>query len=261
MFSEVDAWGISWEAYLLSPETSEDYQLRISPNSILGREVFNAAAQDTGLSTAIATTMTLGYAWALTTNASSITTINTGVIYQSRQWYPIFAATETYVYLKVRWTGTWAVTNTTMDAWLSINTLSTPFPVLDWVGIRANNTGVFWWSNVNGTEQTTSTWVTSFGGWAFSPTLGTAYDIIISSSSRAVVFRIDYQDGMGFQSVWRISLSASTRRPIYGGSAPFTVRHAIWGTAASGVQSILRKSMNVKLYTHRKSLLTYTRQT
>lgn len=236
--SEVDAGGISGTPYLLAGEVSEDYQLRISPNSILGREIWNSTAQDTGLSTAIATTMTLGYSGQLSTNASGITTINTGVCYQSKQHYPIFAATETYLYLKLRWSGTWAVTNTTMDVGLSINTLSTPFNVLDGVGVRANNTGIFGWSNVNGTEQTTSTWVVAFGGAAFSPTLGTAYDIIISSSSRAVVFWIDYQLGNGFEIVGRINLSASVRRPIYGGSAPFTVRHAIGGTAASAVQGM-----------------------
>jgi hypothetical protein len=236
--SEVDAGGISGTPYLLAGEVSEDYQLRISPNSILGREVFNAAAQDTGLSTAIATTMTLGYGGSLTTNASGITTINSGVIYQSKQHYPIFAATETYTYLKLRWTGTWAVTNSTMNVGLSINTLSTPWAVLDGVGVRTNNTGIFGWSNVNGTEQATSPWVLSFGGGAFSPTLGTTYDVIISSSSRAVVFWIDYQDGNGFQIVGRINLASGTRRPIYGGSAPFTVSHAIGGTAASAVQSM-----------------------
>jgi hypothetical protein len=220
---------------LLSPETSEDYQLRISPNSILGQFQFNAAAQDTGLSTAVATTMTLGYGGQLATNASGITTLNTGVLWQSKQHFPIFAASETYAYLKLRWTGTWAVTNTTMEVAIGLKTLTTPFALLDGVSVRSNNTGVFGVSNVNGTEQTTSPWVLSFGGGAFVPTMGTAYDVIISASSRAVVFWIDYQDGMGFQVAGRITLSASVRRPLYSGSAPLSVSHAIGGTAASGV--------------------------
>jgi hypothetical protein len=234
-FSEVDAGGITGTANLLSPETSEDYQLRISPNSILGQFQFNAAAQDTGLSTAVATTMTLGYGGQLATNASGITTLNTGVLWQSKQHFPIFAASETYAYLKLRWTGTWAVTNTTMEVAIGLKTLTTPFALLDGVSVRSNNTGVFGVSNVNGTEQATSPWVLSFGGGAFVPTMGTAYDVIISASSRAVVFWIDYQDGMGFQVAGRITLSASVRRPLYSGSAPLSVSHAIGGTAASGV--------------------------
>ena len=237
-FSEVDAGGITGAANLLSAETSEDYQLRISPNSILGQFQFNAAAQDTGLSTAVATTMTLGYGGQLQTNASSITTINSGVLWQSKQYFPIFAASETYAYLKIRWTGTWAVTNTTMEVSHGLKNLTTPFALLDGIAVRSNNTGVFGVSNVNGTEQTTSTWLVEAGGAAFVPAMGTAYDVIVSSSSRAVVFWIDYQDGNGFQVVGRIALSASVRRPLYGGSAPLSVSHAIGGTAASGVISM-----------------------
>lgn len=236
--SEVDAGGISGTPYLLAGEVSEDYQSRISPNSILGAFQFNAAAQDTGLSTAIATTMTLGYGGQLTTNASNITTLNTGVIWQSKQHFPIFAATETYQYWKVKFTGTFGVTNTNIDFGSSINTLTTPFAPLDGVGIRANNTGIFGWSSVNGTEQTTATWNVAFGGAAFAPTIGTVYDIIISSSSRAVVFWIDYQLGNGFETVGRIDLSIGTRRPMYSGSAPITVRHGIGGVAASAVQGM-----------------------
>jgi hypothetical protein len=236
--SEVDAGGLSGTAYLLAGEVSEDYQLRISPNSVLDVYQFNAAAQDTGRSTAVATTMTLGYGGQLTTNASGITTINTGVIWQSKQHYPVFAATETYQYWKVKFTGTWAVTNTTIDFGTSINTLATPFGTLDGVGVRANNTGIFGWSNVNGAEQTTAPWVVAFGGAAFAPAMGTVYDIIVSSSSRRVVFWIDYQLGKGFEIVASINLPVGVRRPMYGGSAPVSVRHAIGGTAASGVLSM-----------------------
>ena len=238
LFSEVDTGSGTGTPTLLSPETNEDYQTRISPNSILATFQFNAAAQDTGLSAAVATTMTLGYAGQLATNASGITTLNTGVLWQSKQHFPIFAASATYAYLKLRWTGTWAVTNSTMEVALGLKNLTTPFALLDGVSVRANNTGVFGVSSVNGTEQTTATWVTSFGGGAWSPTLGTAYDIIVSSSSRSVIFWIDFQLGNGFEVVGKISLSSSVRRPIYGGSAPLSVSHAIGGVAASAVQGM-----------------------
>jgi len=71
-------------------------------------------------------------------------------------------------------------------------------------------------------------------GADFVPTIGVAYDVIITSSSRVAVFWMDIQDGNGFQMFGKIDLSASTRRPIYGGSTPFGVRHAIGATAASG---------------------------
>lgn len=236
--SEVDAGLISGTPTLLAGEVTEDFQARMSPNSILGLHQFNAAAQDTGQSTSVTTTMTLGYGGQLQTNASSITTINTGVLWQSKQHYPMFGASATYAYLKIRWTGTWAVTNTTMEVALGLKNLTTPFALTDGVSIRSNNTGVFGVANVNGTEQSGTPWVLVNGGAAFVPTMGTAYDVIISSSSRSVIFWVDYKDGNNFQVANRINLSAATRRPMYGGSAPLSVSHAIGGTAASGVISM-----------------------
>lgn len=232
--SEVDAGGILGTPELLAGEVSQDYRVRTELDSYLGGEIFNAAAQNTGISMALTTTMTLGYGGALITNASNITTINTGVLYQSRQVFPTFAATETYCYLKIKFTGTWAVTNTNIDVGVVNNALTTPYAPTDGVCLRINNTGISGVSNVNGTEQATGTWKLTGGVTDFSPTMGTAYDLIITSSSRQVVFWIDYQDGNGFQKVGKIDLSASVRRPLYSGSAPFSVRHAIGGTAASG---------------------------
>ena len=234
--SEVDVGLITGEAKLLAGEVSEDYRFRVELDTVLGQEVFNNTAQNTGVSSALNTTMTLGYTGgALQTNASNITTINTGVLYQSRQVFPIFSATETYCYVKLKWTGTWVVTNTTIDVGLFSAGVANPYAPTDGVFLRTNNTGLRGVSSVNGTEQTTSTFKTSFGGADFSPTLGKVYDFIITSSSRKIVFWLDLQDGNSFQIVGEINLSASTRRPIYGGSIPFSVRHSIGGTAASGV--------------------------
>lgn len=237
--SEVDTGFITGEAKLLAGEVSEDYRFRVELDSILGQEVFNNTAQNTGISSALTTTMTLGYTGgALRTNDSNITTINSGVLYQSRQVFPIFSATETYCYIKLKWTGTWAVTNTTIDAGLFSANSSTPYTPTDGVFLRANSTGLFGVSSVNGTEQTTATFKTSFGGLDFEPTMGVTYDFIITSSSRSIVFWLDLQDGKSFQVVGEITLSAGSRRPIYGGSTPFSVRHTIGGTVASGVQNL-----------------------
>jgi hypothetical protein len=236
--SEVDAGGIAGQPTLLAGEVNEDYQVRMTGNNVLGIYQFNYAAQDTGQSTSANTTMTVAFGGQLQTNASSIVTASTGVLWQTKQYFPMFGATATYAYLKLRWSGTWAVTNTTMNCGLTLSNQTVPFAVLDGVGVRANNTGLFGYSNVNGTEQTTPTWELSFGGAAFVPTMGTAYDIIVSSSSKSVVFWIDYQLGNGFERVGKIDLSISVRRPIYAGSAPLTVSHVIGGTAASGVISM-----------------------
>jgi hypothetical protein len=233
--SEVDAGGVLGEAKLLAGEVSEDYRLRVEQDHILGQEVFNGAAQNTGISSLLLTTMTAGFTGALVTNASNITTLNTGFLYQSRQLFPIFSGSQTYCYTKIKFTGTWAVTNTTIDVGLFAANTAVPYAPTDGVFIRANNTGLFGVCNVNGTEQTTQAFKVAFGGADFVPTIGVAYDVIITSSSRVVVFWMDIQDGKGFQIFGKIGLSTSTRRPIYGGSTPFSVRHSIAATAASGV--------------------------
>lgn len=236
--SEVDAGGILGTPKLLAGEVSEDYRLRVEQDHILGQEVFNSTAQHTGVSSLLLTTMTAGFTGgALTTNASNITTVNTGFLYQSRQVFPIFSGSQTYCYTKVKFSGTWAVTNTTVDIGLFSAALTNPYAPTDGVFIRANNTGLFGVVSVNGTEQSTPTFQTSFGGVDFTPVIGTAYDIIITSSSRLAVFWMDIQDGNGFQMFGKITLSAATRRPIYGGSTPFSVRHVIGGTAASAVMN------------------------
>jgi hypothetical protein len=234
--SEIDVGLITGEAKLLAGEVSEDYRFRVELDSILGQEIFNNTAQNTGVSSALNTTMTLGYTGgALQTNASNITTINTGVLYQSKQVFPIFSATETYCYVKLKWTGTWAVTNTTIDVGLFAANTTTPYAPTDGVFIRTNNTGVFGVSSVNGTEQATMPFKILSAGSNFVPILGVVYDFIITSSSRSIIFWLDLQDGNSFQIVGDMVLAASSRRPIYGGSTPFSVRHAIGGTAASGV--------------------------
>lgn len=234
--SEVDAGLITGQAKLLAGEVSEDYRLRVEQDHILGQEVFNNTTQNTGVSSLLLTNMTAGFTGgALTTNASNITTINSGFLYQSRQVFPIFSGSQTYCYAKIRFSGTWAVTNTTIDIGLFASASTNPYAPTDGVFIRANNTGLFGVSSVNGTEQSTQNFKVAFGEADFIPTMGVAYDTIITSSSRVVVFWMDIQDGNGFQMFGKIDLSASTRRPIYGGSTPFSVRHSIGGTVASGV--------------------------
>jgi hypothetical protein len=236
--SDVDEGLLTGNPVRLAGEVTRDFAARISHMTYLGGEVFNSAAQWTGGSTAVATTMTLGYGGQLATNASNITTLNTGVLYQSKQVFPFYAGGHTYVYLKLKFTGTWAVTNTNIDIGPSLNNLTHPFAPLDGAFVRANSSGIFGVMNVNGAEQAGAPWVLSDGVTPFAPTIGTAYDVILGVSNREIVFWVDYQDGNSFQIANSIALPVGSRRPIYGGAAPFTVRHAIGGTAASAVMGV-----------------------
>jgi hypothetical protein len=233
---EVDAGRVTGVAYLLPPETSEDFRSRVELDTILDSHTFNETAQYTGKHIYRNTTMTNTWSGnALNTNASAITTINTGTTLQTYQYFPIFGAAQTYAYFNVAFTGTWAVTNTTIDIGLFTNATTTPFAPTDGVYIRANNTGLFGVANFNGTEQTTSPFKSVFGGANFTPTIGTFYDIIVTIGQNIAVFWMDLRDGNGYARMGSLADSVGAGLPASVANVPFSIRHAIGGTAASAV--------------------------
>jgi hypothetical protein len=233
---EVDAGRVTGTAYLLPPETSEDFRSRVELDTILDSHTFNETAQYTGKHIYRNTTMTNTWSGnAVNTNSSGITTVNTGTTLQTYQYFPIFGAAQTYAYFNVAFTGTWAVTNTTIDIGLFTNATTTPYAPNDGVYIRANNTGLFGVANFNGTEQTTSPFKVSFAGANFSPTIGTFYDIIVTIGQNIAVFWMDLRDGNGYARMGSLADSVGAGLPSSVANLPFSVRHAIGGTAASAV--------------------------
>jgi len=59
LFSENDTGSATGTAYLVSPETDDDYRLRISHEAVLDCETFNYTAQNTGKHASRTTTMAL----------------------------------------------------------------------------------------------------------------------------------------------------------------------------------------------------------
>jgi hypothetical protein len=237
--SEVDAGLVAGTVVTLKAgEVSEDFRLRTELDTILDSHVFNEIAQYTGKHNYNNQTMINTWSGnAMNTNGSGITTINSGTRFQTYQHFPIFGAAETYAYFNIAFTGTWAVTNTTIDVGLFVAPASLAYAPTDGVYIRANNTGLFGVSNFNGTELTTGVFkkTTAQGGGDWVPTIGTFYDIIVTVGQNIVVFWMDQRDGNGYIRVGSIADSAGGGLPISVNSVPFTVRHAIGATAASGV--------------------------
>lgn len=234
--SEVDAGLVYGSAVLKAGEVSEDFRLRVELDTVLDSHTFNETAQFTGKHKYLNTTMTNTWAAnALNTNGSAITTLNTGTSFSTYQYFPIFGAAETYAYFNVAFTGTWAVTNTTIDIGLFTAAVATPYAPTDGVYIRANNTGLFGVANFNGTEQTSSVFKAVSGGANWSPTIGTFYDIIVTIGQNIAVFWMNLRDGNGYVRMADIMDSAGGGLPSSVANVPFQVRHAIGGTAASGV--------------------------
>ena len=234
--SEVDAGNVTGTARLLAAEVSEDYRTRSELDSLLDDHKFNEASQAFKKHKYINTTMTNTWGGYLTTNSSNITTTTTGTLLQTYRHFPIFSAAQTYCYFKLQFTGTWAVTNTVIDIGLYTSGQTNPFTPTDGVYFRADSSGLKLVANYNGIQQTSSAFKVSSGGADFIPALGESYDCILTVSDVGCVAWMDLKDGNGLVVMARLS-TPSSGVPLMAGSAPFTVRHAIFGGAASAVMN------------------------
>lgn len=220
IFSENDSGSITGTPYLYSPETTDDYRLRTVIDTVLDQEVFCYANQNTGKHNYLATTMTAALSSnALTTNATSVTTLNTGVAFRTWQYFPMWGAqVETYVDTRAAFSAA-LTTNTTIDWGLFIHSGSNPYAPSDGVYFRATSSGVYGVINFNGSETTTSV-------FSFTPTINRVYSFAISVSTSEIKFWID--------DVLYGSLNVQTGNgsPMAAMSLPWQVRHAIGGTAA-----------------------------
>lgn len=221
--SENDGGSKTGTAYLLSPETTDDYRLRVGQDVILDNDTFNYANQSTSKYSYLASTLTMAQTGgALTTNATSITTINTAASYRTFQYFPVYGQqTPLYVEFSASLTAAMA-TNTTIDFGLFLTSGSSPYVPNDGAFFRVTSAG---WSgvvNFNGTDTTSSV-------FSFTPTINQVYQFVITISEREVEFWID--DVL----YGSIPVQAGNGQPFMSSALPFQIRHAIGGTAAGSV--------------------------
>jgi hypothetical protein len=97
IFSENDAGAITGSPYLVSPETSDDYRLRVGVDTILFQDSFNATAQNTANWKHVFTTQTMVQASGfLVTNNNLTATTATGCYLQTWRHFPFILASQTY---------------------------------------------------------------------------------------------------------------------------------------------------------------------
>lgn len=232
--SEVDAGEVRGTAFLLAAETSEDFRARVELDTVLGYDDFNYAAIGSGKYYNRLTTMTHSLTGgAFSTNASGITTTTTGMLLITRQYFPVFGGAETYAYFKFAVTGTWAVTNKIVDIGLMVGATTNPYAPTDGVYLRMNSTGIFGVTNFNGTETTSSVFVSSFGGANWAPTIGTFYDCIVTCGENSAVFWMDLRDGNGYTMMARMTSPIGSGAPIQSGSLQFGFRDVNIGTTSA----------------------------
>lgn len=223
MFSENDAGSVTGTAVLLSPETSHDYRLRVGQDVMLDNDTFNYANQATSKYAYLSTTLTMAQTGgALTTNGTSITTINTAASYRTWQNFPMYGQqTSLYAEFSASITAAMA-TNTTIDFGLFITSGSSPYLPSDGAFFRWTSAGLTGVVNFNGTDSALST-------FTWTPTVNQVYQFVIVINEREVEFWID--DVLyGTKAV-----QTGNGQPFMSSSLPMQIRHAIGGTLAGSV--------------------------
>lgn len=234
ILSEIDYGYVTGSSLLVSPEVSEDFKTRVEIDNLKGWDDFNYIAQDTGKYIFRTSTMTGSWgAGAFSTNAAGITTTGTGCQLLTRQYFPIFGSSQTNVYFKVAFSGTWAVTNKIIDIGLMTGNAATPYAPTDGVFFRATAAGFFGVLSVNGTEVTTSPFISAFGGAAWVPTIGTFYDCIVSVGENYTVWWMNLRDGNNYVMMGRIISPTGSGAIAYSNALQFGIRDANIGTTSA----------------------------
>jgi len=97
MFSENDAGTATGTRSVISPETDDDFRLRVVSDMIFDTEIFNYAAQNTGKHTLLNTTLTASFgATGLLTNAAGTGGVNTGLTFGTYATFPLLGAAVLY---------------------------------------------------------------------------------------------------------------------------------------------------------------------
>lgn len=229
MFSENDATS----NYLRSPETDDDYRLRVASESVFDTETFNYTAQNTGKFAYRNTTMTNAWSAAgLTTNSGNITTLTTGTQFNSYAEFPMLGSAQIYCEIEGSFNAQ-PTTNTIIDFGLARMATTNPYAPTDGAYFRLNSGGLIGLINSNGTEtQVALTWTY---------TNNQKYQFIITGHEREVEFWVDGA------LLGTIETPAGQGQPFMSASLPFALRHAITGGAAGAAISFVLNDYTISI--------------
>lgn len=220
-FSENDPGDVTGEPYLYSPETDDDYRLRIATDIVCDSEIFNYTAQNTKKHIYRNTTMTNAWSAAgLLTNSGSITTTTTGASFSTYAAYPLIGVANLYFESRMAFSSL-PVSNTVVDFGGGILNSANPYAPADGVYFRLDSAGIKAVVNINGTETETLL--------EFTYAVNRKYTYIISVNQREVKFWID--DVLYLKA----ETGVAQNQPVMAAALPFFIRHSIVGGAAGGI--------------------------
>jgi len=222
IFSEVDAGTKTGARLVVSPETDDDYRLRLAASTMMDQEIFNYTAQNTGKHNYLNVTLTAAWtATGLQTNSGAITTASTAARVRTYAYLPLLAVEVLAVTFEANLSTAVAATDTTADVGLFSDGGASPYAPTDGVYFRFTSAGVRGVLNFNGVETPSAL----FSGFTAVP--GTNYTFAISLVEGSVRFWID--DVLYAE----VPTPDANGQPFASACLPFAVRHAI-GVAGAG---------------------------
>lgn len=235
LFSENDTGSATGTPYLVSPETDDDYRLRVSQEALLDTETFNYTTQNTGKFQYRNTTMTIGWSAAgmQSNSGTAIVTNTTGVQFNTYAEFPILGASNLYCEIEGNFNAAIPI-NTIIEFGMVRFGTTNPYTASDGIYFRATSAGLIGVINSNGTE----TPATLTG---FTPTINQKYQFILAISEREVEFWID---GTLYATT---ETPAGQGQPCMSSSLPFAFKHIITGGNAGAPISFFINDYTVSL--------------
>jgi len=237
--SEIDNGTVFGTRTMLSPETDDDYRLRVAHDNWLDEEQFTDTSQNTGKFQHVFTTLTATESTSrLLTNSGNITTTTTGMTFGTWAMFPL-SGTQTLVCETALSFSAQPNANQVIDFGLFQRGAATPFLGLDGVYFRMSSTGMQGVINVNGTETTTAVFPLSGGTGTFVYTNSTVYKFLIQTNIVKTTFWIN---NVKYGEIVN-PIGAGT--PSLSRTLPWSIRHAIAGGTAGAATQALVKSYRV----------------
>lgn len=227
--SEVDTGVITGSPDLISPETDDDFRLRVATDTILDYEDFDYTSQNTGKHTFTFTTLAATCtASGITTNSGVITTINTGLTFGTHAQFPIFSTQSNVVEQSVAFTEQ-PNSNTIVDFGMFQRGATTAFAPLDGVYFRLTSAGLFGVINSGGSEVTTSVFPLADGAgtWVYADNSINRY--LIQFNNVRTTFWVNNEK------LGEIPTPNGLNMPCLSQTLPWSFRHAIVGGAAGNI--------------------------
>jgi hypothetical protein len=226
ILSENDTGEITGVRAMLSPETDEDFRLRVAHDNLLDQENFNYTVQNTGKHFHAFTTLTATVSAAgLLTNSGSGVANNTGMTFGTFAVFPVGGTQTTVCETSLAFSAQ-PNANTVIDFGLFQRGATTAFAPLDGVYFRMNSSGLQGIVNSGGVETSTGIFPLALGAGSYAYVNNQFYRFLIQVNNVSTTFWID-----NFL-VGTIVTPNAAGFPNKSVSLPWSIRHAIVGGAA-----------------------------